>query len=202
MVAAGLVPLALASDAGGSVRIPAAHCGVVGLMPSVHRVPRQSAISVSSCVSYGVIAGTAADCALMYAVIARGGSDGAGEGPRPVSLVFGDLGPTPTPLRLPRFAGPGGTLAGLRVGVYRSWFNDCDPEVQASTQAGLDCMQSLGTARSVLLCCCAIMQRLCGAHVGHRRPPRPPAAERACASAPVALPAEAEELPTAAAHER
>eukprot|EP00892_Ulva_mutabilis_P012045 jgi/Ulvmu1/9212/UM005_0312.1 len=145
VVASGLMPFALASDAGGSVRIPAAHCGVVGLMPSVRRVPRQTLVSTSSVVVTGVIAGIPADAALAYAVIARaGGTEAVADGDRPMSPLFGDVGPTPTPLRLPKFGGGGGTLSGVRIGVYRLWFDDCDPEVQALAQAGLDLMQAMG----------------------------------------------------------
>lgn len=159
VVSSGLMPVALASDAGGSVRVPAAHCGVVGLLPSVCRVPRQTVVSISSVVVTGVIAGTVADCTLVYSVIARTGGSDVPEGDRAASPLFGDLGPSLVPLRLPKFAGPGGSLSGVRIGVYRSWFDDCDPEVQASAQAGLDFMHAMGAP----LLCSALWRVQCGA---------------------------------------
>ena len=73
-VASGLGPLALGSDAGGSVRIPAAFCGVYGLKPSYGRVPEHPSFPGWEHVSHlGVIARSVRDAALMLDVIA--GSD-------------------------------------------------------------------------------------------------------------------------------
>src|SRR5690606_36924566 len=84
-VAAGLLPLAPASDGGGSIRIPAATVGVVGLKPSRGRVPIASGLDSPGGLSVaGPIARTVADAALLldvqvagrphpYATTARGG---------------------------------------------------------------------------------------------------------------------------------
>jgi Asp-tRNA(Asn)/Glu-tRNA(Gln) amidotransferase A subunit family amidase len=68
-VAAGLGSLALGGDGGGSIRIPAGFCGVVGFKPSFGAVPREPCFpSWKSIVSYGPIARTVADARLMYKV--------------------------------------------------------------------------------------------------------------------------------------
>lgn len=71
-VAAGLLPFAPGSDGGGSIRIPAAACGLVGLKPSRGRVPSQSGIeSLGGLVVAGPIARTVTDAALLFDALVR-----------------------------------------------------------------------------------------------------------------------------------
>lgn len=118
-VAAGLCPLALGSDGGGSVRIPAALCGCVGLKPTHDRLDHSQGPEVDCTVAVlGPLAASVADCQLAYAVMAGARGPGSCAGPHGF-----DPGPTHPPVRLsaglPR-AGQdlSGALAGKQAGIY------------------------------------------------------------------------------------
>ncbi|OLB77700.1 MAG: hypothetical protein AUI14_15345 [Actinobacteria bacterium 13_2_20CM_2_71_6] len=84
-VALGLVPLALGTDTGGSVRIPAALCGVVGLRPSPDRIPTSGVFPLSwSLDTVGPIAGNATDVCVAWSVLT-----GTASGPVPSVLRVG-----------------------------------------------------------------------------------------------------------------
>ncbi len=93
-VAAGMIPMGLGSDTGGSVRIPAALCGVAGLKTTVGRVSRAGVYPLSSTLdSVGPLARTVEDCALVYAAMQGADPDGdestAGEVPHDVITTLG-----------------------------------------------------------------------------------------------------------------
>ncbi|MCK2219067.1 amidase [Actinomadura sp. ATCC 31491] len=70
-VAAGLVPLALGTDTGGSVRIPAALCGVSGFKPAYGAIPADGVFPLSRTLDHvGVLAATPEDCLLAYGCLA------------------------------------------------------------------------------------------------------------------------------------
>jgi indoleacetamide hydrolase len=71
-VSAGLVPAGIGSDTGGSLRIPAALCGIVGFRPSTGRWPSQGVVTISNTRdTVGPIAKTVANCALLDAVVCK-----------------------------------------------------------------------------------------------------------------------------------
>lgn len=75
-VAAGMVPLALGTDTGGSVRIPSAFCGVAGFKPAHGAVPADGVFPLSRSLDHvGVLAGSAADCLTAYRVLAAPSGD-------------------------------------------------------------------------------------------------------------------------------
>jgi aspartyl-tRNA(Asn)/glutamyl-tRNA(Gln) amidotransferase subunit A len=104
-VAAGIVPLALGSDTGGSVRQPAALCGVTGMKPTYGRVSRYGLIAYASSLDQiGPLARSAADCAALLDAIA--GHDTADS--------------TSLPEAAPRtVAALSGDVSGLRIGIPR-----------------------------------------------------------------------------------
>lgn len=106
-VGAGIVPAAIGTDTGGSVRVPAALCGVVGLRPTLGRVSNHGVLDVSTiCDVVGSFGATVADAARMYAAI-------AGYDPRD-PLSFAD----PAALLEGMDAG----VKGLRIGLPRAFF--------------------------------------------------------------------------------
>lgn len=81
VVASGVVDLALGTDQGGSVRIPSAFCGIVGLKPTWERIPYSGAMSLAPGVDHiGPMARTVAELRSFFAVLA-GESSGSGEVP-------------------------------------------------------------------------------------------------------------------------
>ena len=129
-VAAGLVPVAISADGGGSIRIPASFCGVFGLKPTFGRVSEHGAAPLCwSLAHLGPIAGTATDTALAYAVMA---------GPDlrdPNSLHQ----PLPTLENWDQL-----NLRGLKLGVYKQWFQHADPEVVAACETMLKRFTDMG----------------------------------------------------------
>ena len=93
-LAAGLVPLATATDVGGSIRIPAAACGLVGLKPSAGRVGRDPILSTPDMNHMGPLAATVADARLLLSLLA-----GPVRGD-PFSLPAAPLAPDRLPRRL------------------------------------------------------------------------------------------------------
>ncbi len=133
-VAARLVPAALGSDTGGSVRQPAAFCGLTGLKPTYGRVSRYGLIAYGSSLDcVGPLARTAEDAALLFALLA---------GRDPLDSTSADL-----PLTLPDLeaASTSRPLRGLRIGVPDEYFvAGIQPEVEAGVRAAVEALAGLG----------------------------------------------------------
>jgi aspartyl-tRNA(Asn)/glutamyl-tRNA(Gln) amidotransferase subunit A len=131
-VAAGLAPLTLGTDTGGSIRQPAALCGVVGLKPTYGVVSRYGAVAFASSLDQiGPFGRTVRDCALLLSVI-------AGEDPCD-STCLGPRDPVELPVRE--------DLRGLRVGILDvSTIAGVEPGVRATYEAALTTLRGLGAA--------------------------------------------------------
>ncbi len=130
-VAAHEAPAALGTDTGGSVRQPAAFCGIVGLKPSYGRVSRYGLIAYGSSLDQvGPITRSVADAALLLEVI-------AGADPRDSTTM---------PVDAPAFSSAlTGDIAGLRVGIPQEYFvAGIQPEVEESVRSAIEQFASLG----------------------------------------------------------
>ena len=116
-VAAGLVPGALGTDTGGSIRLPAACCGVAGLKPTFGRVSRAGVMPLSPTLDHvGFLARTTADLGLLLAATAGPDTEDPATSPATVPDLS-DLAPA----------------AGLTVGLPdRGFFRDVKPDVAAA----------------------------------------------------------------------
>jgi aspartyl-tRNA(Asn)/glutamyl-tRNA(Gln) amidotransferase subunit A len=138
-VAAGLTPIATGTDTGGSIRQPAAFCGITGIKPTYGSVSRYGMIAYASSLDQaGPMGKSAKDCALLLNVIS-GHDPRDSTSLRKDSLDFeGLLGkPWSTPGGLP--------LQGLRIGIPDEYFaQGLQEEVRNSVQAALKTFEELG----------------------------------------------------------
>jgi aspartyl-tRNA(Asn)/glutamyl-tRNA(Gln) amidotransferase subunit A len=130
-VAAGMTPLALGSDTGGSIRQPAALCGVVGLKPTYGRVSRYGLIAFASSLDQiGPFARTVEDAALLLEAI-------SGHDPRDATSAKKDVPPFSKALT--------SGVEGLRVGVPRALLTQgVDAAVLEAFEESLDTLRHLG----------------------------------------------------------
>ncbi len=130
-VAAGTAVASLGSDTGGSIRQPAAFCGVVGLMPTYGRVSRYGLIAFASSLDHpGPFGKTVKDAAMMLQVLA---------GRDPLDSTTADI-------PVPDFCGHiGKPVAGMKIGVPLEYFEDgLDPEVRAAVEFGMQELVNAG----------------------------------------------------------
>ncbi|MEU1802753.1 amidase [Streptomyces sp. NPDC019937] len=131
-VASGMATFALGTDTGGSIRVPAALNGVVGLKPTYGLLPRHGVTSLSWSLDHvGPITRTVEDAATVLTALA--GHDHRD----PASLT--------TPPATDYRPDAGTDLSGLRVGVPRTYYFDhIEPEVEAAVRRAIDQLQALG----------------------------------------------------------
>jgi aspartyl-tRNA(Asn)/glutamyl-tRNA(Gln) amidotransferase subunit A len=129
-VAAGFVPLGLGSDTGGSIRQPAALCGVVGMKPTYGRVSRYGLVAFASSLDQiGPFAGTVEDAALLFDVLARhdprDSTSLRAASPSTVSTVHDGA-------------------EGVRVGICADLIEGCSPDVAARVYEAAEVLRAAG----------------------------------------------------------
>jgi aspartyl-tRNA(Asn)/glutamyl-tRNA(Gln) amidotransferase subunit A len=134
-VAAGITDIALGSETGGSVRQPAAFCGVVGVKPTYGRVSRFGLVAFGSSLDQiGVLARSVRDAAV--ATYAMSGSD-------PNDSTSASV-PVPT-LPEPVEAYRGRTLEGVTIGIPKEYFpTSLDSDVRARCDVAIEVLRGLG----------------------------------------------------------
>lgn len=130
-VGAGIVPIALGTDTGGSVRVPAALCGIVGLKVTHGRGSVRGVFPLApSLDTVGPLGRTVGDVALAYALIGAHDEDDPWSAPQPL-IEPGDPRP----------------VADLSVGIPHPWTDDdVDAEVRAGFKAAIEALRSHGAA--------------------------------------------------------
>ncbi|MBK9179211.1 MAG: Asp-tRNA(Asn)/Glu-tRNA(Gln) amidotransferase subunit GatA [Acidimicrobiales bacterium] len=135
-VAAGFAPLALGSDTGGSIRQPAALCGVVGVKPTYGLVSRYGLVAFASSLDQiGPFARTVADAAALFEVI-------AGHDPRDSTSIPGP----PPEVSLALDEG----VAGLRVGLLAELRDGIAPDVLARVDEAATALEAAGATVEVV----------------------------------------------------
>ncbi|HVM08009.1 MAG TPA: Asp-tRNA(Asn)/Glu-tRNA(Gln) amidotransferase subunit GatA [Acidimicrobiales bacterium] len=129
-VAAEFAPLALGSDTGGSIRQPAALCGVVGMKPTYGAVSRYGLIAFASSLDQiGPFSTTVADSALLYDVI-------SGHDPLDSTSISDALAPASPTLT--------DGVEGLRIGIVRELMEGVSPDVAAQVNRAADALTAAG----------------------------------------------------------
>jgi aspartyl-tRNA(Asn)/glutamyl-tRNA(Gln) amidotransferase subunit A len=129
-VAAGMAPIALGSDTGGSIRQPAALCGIVGVKPTYGLVSRYGLIAFASSLDQiGPFATNVADAALVLEAIAGHDARDSTSLPEPAPSLLADID-----------AG----VAGKRVGLVRELVEGADADVVAAVERAADVLRDAG----------------------------------------------------------
>lgn len=130
-VATGMAEAALGTDTGGSIRLPAALCGITGLRPTSGRVSNRGCLPVSlSHDTIGPMATTALDCARIFAVLAGYDEQDPSSVAQPLENFLPSIGDG---------------IEGVRIGVPTNfYFDGCTDEAAAAFRASIKTLESLG----------------------------------------------------------
>ncbi|XP_021772630.1 fatty acid amide hydrolase-like isoform X2 [Chenopodium quinoa] len=128
VVSAGLCPVALGVDGGGSVRMPAALCGVVGFKPTFGRVPHTGVLPLNWTVGMvGILSGTVEDALITYAAIS--------------GQLLSDQPTVLAPkVKLPLLR-PKTLIGDIKMARYGKWFDDCHSDIKLCCSHALDKLQ-------------------------------------------------------------
>jgi aspartyl-tRNA(Asn)/glutamyl-tRNA(Gln) amidotransferase subunit A len=132
-VAAGLAPGAMGSDTGGSVRLPAAYCGLAGMKPTFGRVSKRGVLPLAwSLDNCGPLTWTVEDCAIMLQIIAG----------------YDPLDPSSANYPVPDYrAGIEEGISGMRIGLVRHFYErdaTAEPVVIDAMNAAVEVLRNLG----------------------------------------------------------
>ncbi len=130
-VAAGFAPAATGTDTGGSIRQPAALCGITGLKPTYGRVSRLGMIAFASSLDQGgPMAGSAEDCALLLEAMAGFDAADSTSVDRPVDSYHRHIT---------------ADIRGLKIGLPAEYFGDgLDAGIESTVRAALATLESMG----------------------------------------------------------
>ena len=130
-VAAGIVPAATGTDTGGSIRQPAAHCGITGLKPTYGRISRWGMIAFASSLDQaGPLARTAEDCAILLNTM-------SGHDTNDTTSLNVEVPDFLSKLNEP--------IKGLKIGFIKEFnLSDLDKEVQARFEESKNVYEKLG----------------------------------------------------------
>jgi Asp-tRNA(Asn)/Glu-tRNA(Gln) amidotransferase A subunit family amidase len=135
-VAAGLAPVAMGADGGGSIRVPSAYCGVVGIKPTYGRVSEYGAAPLCWSVAHvGPIAASVEDLVLAYGAV-------AGKDPRDPNSLH------QPPVTVAGWNTP--DLRGVRIGVFKEWNAHSDPQCGSSCTAMIEKFEQAGAEVSAI----------------------------------------------------
>lgn len=140
-VAAGLCPVSVGADGGGSIRVPAALCGVVGLKPTFGRVSEAGAAPLCWSVAHvGPMAATVGDALLAYAIMAGPDLRDPNTGLQPPLARDPDiLSPwSSTPISAER--------AAIRIGIFEPWFEHAEAPIVEACAAAVETLVASGEA--------------------------------------------------------
>mmetsp|Transcript_24541 Transcript_24541/g.30179 ORF Transcript_24541/g.30179 Transcript_24541/m.30179 type:complete len:722 (-) Transcript_24541:142-2307(-) len=159
-VASGLVPFAIGTDGGGSVRIPAALCGVIGIKPTYNRIPDEfkSAISIAHT---GILAGSISDAAIAYHITAgsrereyTNDKEDEHEHPKNNELKFRPLrvSASQPPVDMSMYMNTSKTsesddaslLKNIKIGIYRPHIQDAQTSIISATNKAIQFYKSKG----------------------------------------------------------
>jgi aspartyl-tRNA(Asn)/glutamyl-tRNA(Gln) amidotransferase subunit A len=130
LVAAGLAPIATGSDTGGSIRQPAALCGVTGIKPSYGRASRYGMVAFASSLDQaGVFARSAEDCSLVLSSMCR----------------FDEKDSTSAQVAHEDFSkNLNQSIKGLKIGVVTEWMDSLPEDIKTTTLQAIKQLQELG----------------------------------------------------------